>query len=81
MTHEIPEETLNSAVQYCIDEYVRLEQHRDMLRDKWFKGLTIEALHIEYNMSETAVKNVIYGIGDKILIRALKMSLAKENSK
>lgn len=74
MTHEIPEDALNSAVQYCIDEYVRLEQHRDILRDKWFRGSTIEAIAIEYKMSETAVKNVIYGIGDKILVRALKMS-------
>lgn len=74
MTHEIPEDTLNSAVQYCIDEYVRLEQHREMLRDKWFRGLTIQAIAIEYKTSETAVKNVIYGVGDKVLIRALKMS-------
>ena len=74
MTHEIPEDALNSAVKYCIDEYVRLEQHRDILRDRWFRGSTIEAIAIEYKMSETAVKNVIYEIGDKILVRALKMS-------
>ena len=52
MTHEIPEDALNSAVQYCIDEYVRLEQHRDILRDKWFRGSTIEAIAIEYKMSK-----------------------------
>ena len=74
MTHQIPEDALNSAVQYCIDEYVRFEHHRQMLRDKWFKGSTIEMIAQEYHMSETAVKSVIYGIGDKILIRALKMS-------
>jgi hypothetical protein len=45
-----------------------------MLREKWFKGSTIEMIAQEYHMSETAVKSVIYGIGDKILIRALKMS-------
>ncbi len=73
MKHQIPDDTLNSNVEYCIDEFVRYESHRQLLRDKWFKGCSITELAGNYNMSETAVKNVIYGIGDKILIKASKM--------
>lgn len=74
MTHEIPEDALNSAVEYCIDEYVRLEIHRKILKDRWFNGSTIEALAIEHKMSETAIKNIVYDVGDKILVRALNIS-------
>lgn len=73
MTHDIPAETLNSNINYCIDEYVRLEQHRAMLRDKWFKGLSFEALAEKYGISRQAAINVVYDIGDPILNRAANM--------
>lgn len=74
MTHQIPDDVLNSNVEYCIDEYVRLVKHRRMLRDKWFEGLTLEAIAEKYGLSVTATKDVIYGIGDTVLLRAIKMS-------
>lgn len=73
MTHDIPAETLNSNINYCIDEYVRLEIHREMLRDKWFRGMSFEALAEKYHVTPQTAKNVIYDIGDKILIRASEM--------
>lgn len=73
MTHSIPEDVLNSNIEYCINEYVRFTKHRDMLRDKWFAGLTLEQIAEKYDISTTATKDVIYGIGDKILIRAASM--------
>lgn len=73
MTHDIPADTLNSNINYCIDEYVRLVDHREMLRDKWFHGLTLDALSQKYDVSVQTVKNVIYGIGDDILIKASNM--------
>lgn len=75
MTHEIPTETLNSNINYCIDEYVRLVRDRNMLRDKWFYGLSLDAIATKYDVSSTTVKNVIYDIGDPILIRATNMSI------
>lgn len=75
MNHQIPKDALNSKVQLCIDEYVRYELHREVLRDKWFKMLTIEQIAEKYNISETSVKSIVYGIGDEILVRALKMSI------
>jgi DNA-directed RNA polymerase specialized sigma24 family protein len=70
---KIPEDTLNSNIEYCIDEYVRLYEHRDMLREKWFKGKTLEEIAELHNISVTQVKNIIYTLGDKILVRASKM--------
>lgn len=73
MKHEIDEETLNSNIEYCINEYVRLVKHRDMLRDKWFIGLSLEQIAEKNGISVTATKDVIYGTGDKILLRASQM--------
>ena len=73
MTHDIPEDTLNSNINYCIDEYVRLEQHREMLRDKWFRGVAFDKLAEKYGVSLQTAKNVVYDIGDPILVRAANM--------
>ncbi len=69
LNHEIPEHVKNSDVIYAIDEYVRLEEHRNILKDHWFKGLSFYELTKKYNLSLTTVKNIIYGIGDKILLK------------
>lgn len=73
MNHKIPENVTNSNLNFCINEYVRLEKHRDMLRDKWFMGLTLEQIAEKYEISDTQTKNIIYGIGDKVLLKAAKM--------
>lgn len=73
MIHEIPEELRNSSIDYCIDEYVRSETHRDILRDKWFRGMSIEAIAEKHGISTTAVKSVVYDKGDRILIIASDM--------
>lgn len=70
---KIPEDTLNSNINYCIDEYVRLIEHRQILREKWFDGITIEELASRHKLSETRIKEILYKQGDKILIRASKM--------
>ena len=76
MTHDIPPDTLNSNIDYCIEEYVRLVDHRNMLRDKWFHGKTFEMLAEDYGISVQRAKNIIYNIGDPILIRASNMKRA-----
>lgn len=72
-SHAIPEDVLNSCVEFCIEEYVRLRKHRAMLRDKWFEGYTLEEIAEKYGITPAATKKVIYGIGDKILARARDM--------
>lgn len=70
---KIPENVLNSNIEFCINEYVRLYEHREMLREKWFEGKTLEQIAECHSISVTQVKNIIYTEGDKILIRASKM--------
>ena len=79
--HSASFETLNSDIEFCIAEHVRLIENRDILRDKWFRGLSLKQLSDKYNKSDTAIKNVVYGIGDKILLAADKRSKrrAREN--
>lgn len=71
---KIDKDTLNSNIVYCIDEYVRLIEHREILKQKWFHGYTIEGLAKEHNLSSTQIKKILYETGDEILIRASKMS-------
>lgn len=69
MKHDIPEHITNSQVLYAIDEYVRIERDRSILKDHWFRGMTFEALAEKHDLSVNKIKNVIYQIGDKILLK------------
>ena len=69
---KIDDDIPNSRINHCIDEYVRLIEHREMLREKWFYGKTLEEIAEDHNLSVTQVKNIIYKQGDKVLIRASK---------
>lgn len=74
---KIGADTLNSNIEYCINEYVRLYRDRDILRDKWFYGLTLEQIAEKYKISLTYTKDIVYGIGDNILFRASNLSKTK----
>ena len=74
MTHDIPEDVLNSNILYCIDEYVRLDRDKEILRLHWFGGLSLYALAQRYDLSLTTIKNIVYSQGDAVLIRASKMT-------
>lgn len=71
--HQIPDTVKNSDIEYCISEYVRPYEYREILRKHWFERKTICDLAAEYNLSDTAIKKIIYGIGDRILLKAAKM--------
>ena len=70
MTHDIPPDTLNSNIEYCIEEYVRNIEHREILRESWFQDKSFEMIAQDHDVSVTTVKNIIYGIGDKVLLKA-----------
>lgn len=70
---KIPADTLNSNIEYCIREYVRLERDRGILHDFWFGGLSYYELAEKYNTSNTTVNRVLRK-GDAILLRASKMT-------
>lgn len=74
VTHKIPDDVTNDAVEYCIDQYVRLIRNRELLRDHWFHGLSFKELADKYHITETAVKKILYGIGDSVILRASNLN-------
>lgn len=72
MRHEIPEDVTNSRLELLIDEYVRYRRDREILKEHWFGGLSFMALAEKHDMSLTAIKDIIYRQGDKVLMRAEK---------
>lgn len=71
--HDINDDIKNSDIERCIDEYVRLIEHREILRERWFQGKSLEELAESHNKSLTVIKRIIYGTGDKVLLKAAKM--------
>lgn len=76
--HDIPEDTYNEDLTYCINQFVRNVEHRKILRDWWFHGATLEGLAAKYHMSTTSIKHVVYDIGDRILLRAAAKSRRRQ---
>lgn len=68
--HNISDDIRNSDIEDCINEYVRLIEHRTILRERWFEGLTLDQLAEKHNLSVTVIKRIIYDTGDKILLKA-----------
>ena len=77
MSKRIGADIRNSDIVYCIDEYVRLKVHREILKAHWFDGVTLEGLAGEYHLSLTAIKKIVYDIGDVVIARAARMSDTK----
>ncbi len=68
--HAIDKELRNSDIEYCIDEYVRRREHREILKEKWFEGLTFEEIGSRHHLSVTIIKEIVYGMGDEVLLKA-----------
>lgn len=71
--HDIDDNIKNSDIEHCIDEYVRLVEHRTILRERWFQGKTLDQLAADHNLSLTIIKRIVYNTGDKVLLKAAKM--------
>ena len=72
--HTVGDDVKNSDIEFCINEFVRSIENRNILHKHWFERKTISELSEEYHVSETAIKKIIYNIGDKILLKAQKIS-------
>lgn len=71
--HTIQEDVKNSDIEYCIKEYVRPIEHREILREYWFGGKTLEEIAEDHHKSLTSIKKIIYKTGDRILLKASEM--------
>lgn len=74
MPHDIDGDLTNSCINRCINEYVRLTEHRKILRDKWFNGLSFDELSDKYHLSPNRIKKIVWDVGDAVLLKADKMS-------
>ena len=71
---DVSEDVKNSDIEYCIDEYVRPIEHRDILRECWFHKRSFEQLAEAHKVSVATIKRIMHEDGDRALLKATKMT-------
>ena len=56
----------NSEVCYLIDQWIRNERDRAILKDRLINGLTFERLAEKYDLSTVQVKCIVYKAMDRL---------------
>lgn len=56
----------NSELASLIDEWVRGERDREMLKDRLINGMLYEPLAEKYNLSVRATQNIIYKASEQL---------------
>lgn len=69
---DIPNSTLNA----CIDEWIKSERNRKILKRRLIDGICYEPLAEEFNLSVRQVKNIIYQ-SENVLFKHLKQAFVK----
>ena len=59
----------NSKLAYLIDEYIKSERDRAILKRRLIDGICYEPLAEEFNMSVRQIKNIVYKGQDKLFRR------------
>ena len=59
----------NSEVCYLIDQWIRNERDRSILKDRLINGLTFERLAEKHDMSVRQTKNIVYKSMEKLVSR------------
>ena len=59
----------NSEVCYLIDQWIRNERDRAILKDRLINGLTFELLAEKHDMSVRQTKNIVYKSMEKLVSR------------
>lgn len=60
------DELSNSELANFIDEWVRGERNREMLKDRLINGMLYEPLAEKYNLSVRATQNIIYKASEQL---------------
>ena len=50
----------NSMISYLIDEWIKSERDRNILKRRLIDGITFEALAGEFDLSVRQIKNIVY---------------------
>ena len=59
----------NSELSYLIDQWIRSERDRAILKDRLINGLTFERLAEKHDMSVRQTKNIVYRSMEKLVTR------------
>lgn len=59
----------NSELNYLIDQWIRSERDRAILKDRLINGLTFERLAEKHDMSVRQTKNIVYRSMEKLVTR------------
>lgn len=65
----ISDDIPNSKIAEAIDEYIRNEKHRVILKKRLIDGKTYERIAEEVDMSPRQIKTIIYRTQEKVLLR------------
>ena len=73
------EVTKREAIEWLIEQDVVLcrnaERNREILRERYLNGRTVERLEEMFNMSKSQINRVIRDYGNPIMIKLSKMTL------
>ena len=71
MSRPVPNDLSNTEVKTLIDEWIRKQRDRDILKSRLIDGLLYKEIADAYKLSEEAVKKIIYK-GEKVIFTHLK---------
>ena len=57
----------NSELNYLIDQWIRSERDRAILKDRLINGLTFERLAEKHDMSVRQIQNIVYKSMDRLV--------------
>ena len=57
----------NSEVYYLIDQWIRNDRDREILKDRLINGLTYERLAEKHDMSVRQTKNIVYKATERLV--------------
>ena len=59
----------NSEIDYLIDQWIRSERDRAIMKDRLINGMTFERLAEKHDMSVRQTKNIVYKSMEKLVSR------------
>lgn len=77
-SHYVPPNLPRSSTEALIDEWVRGNIERQILKDVYFNGLTIDALAEKYGLADSTIKRKLTAAHDQ-LYRHLSPETTSEN--
>ena len=57
----------NFEIDYLIDQWIRNERDRAILKDRLINGMTFERLAEKYGMSVRQIQNIVYKSMDRLV--------------